>query len=75
MPQDLILPGTSGKRVSAVGAVASGARGIWQFVAWRGNEYGLRHTWWWTNGRIPRKPPARQPAICAIFIRCTATGI
>src|SRR5438445_10189088 len=24
----------------------AGARGIWQFVAWRGNEYGLKHTWW-----------------------------
>src|ERR1700730_18556938 len=23
----------------------AGARGIWQFVQWRGNEYGLRRSW------------------------------
>jgi len=38
-------------------------------VAWRGNEYGFA-TPVVANGRIPKSTP-RQPAIYAIFYRCT----
>jgi len=44
-------------------------------VAWRGNEYGLRHTWWVDERQDPEKATRAAAAIYAIFIRCTATGI
>jgi len=60
VPQDLIYLAQAEQRVSAAGSSRAGARGIWQFVAWRGNEYGLRHTWWIDERQDPEKP--RAPA-------------
>jgi len=31
------------------------ARGIWQFMQWRGNEYGLKRTWWVDERMDPEK--------------------
>jgi len=33
----------------------AGARGIWQFVPWRGNEYGLKRSWWVDERQDPEK--------------------
>jgi len=46
MPQDLIYLAQAESAFQPLALSRAGARGIWQFVAWRGNEYGLRHTWW-----------------------------
>src|SRR5438270_187453 len=46
LPQDLIYLAQAESAFQPLALSRAGARGIWQFVAWRGNEYGLRHTWW-----------------------------
>jgi len=60
MPQDLIYLAHS-ESAFRVGAVASGARGIWQFVAWRGNEYAYATPGGWTNGRSRESHPRGSP--------------
>ena len=49
------LPGAGGECFPTYGAFACGARGMWQFVAYRGQEYGLRHTWWLDERQDPEK--------------------
>jgi len=56
LPAGPDLPGASGKRLPAAGAFARGRAGIWQFVAYRGQQYGLRHTWWIDERQDPEKP-------------------
>src|SRR5713101_4982133 len=55
MPQDLIYLAQAESAFQPLALSRAGARGIWQFVAWRGNQYGLRHTWWVDERQDPEK--------------------
>jgi membrane-bound lytic murein transglycosylase D len=55
MPQDLIYLAQAESAFQPLALSRAGARGIWQFVAYRGKEYGLRHTWWIDERQDPEK--------------------
>ena len=55
IPQDLIYLAQAESAFQPLALSRAGARGIWQFVPWRGNEYGLRHTWWVDERQDPEK--------------------
>ncbi|MGB2592785.1 MAG: transglycosylase SLT domain-containing protein [Candidatus Acidiferrum sp.] len=55
MPQDLIYLAQAESAFQPLALSRAGARGIWQFVAYRGMEYGLRHTWWVDERQDPEK--------------------
>src|SRR6266576_974462 len=46
VPQDLIYLAQAESAFQPLALSRAGARGIWQFVAYRGQQYGLRRTWW-----------------------------
>src|SRR2546428_252582 len=46
LPQDLIYLAQAESAFQPLALSRAGARGIWQFVAYRGQQYGLHHTWW-----------------------------
>lgn len=55
LPQDLIYlaQAESAFRTSALSR--AGARGIWQFMAYRGKQYGLQRSWWVDERQDPEK--------------------
>lgn len=55
LPQDLIYLAQAESAFQPLALSRAGARGIWQFVAWRGNEYGLHHNWWVDERQDPEK--------------------
>jgi membrane-bound lytic murein transglycosylase D len=55
VPQDLIYLAQAESAFQPLALSRAGARGIWQFVAYRGHEYGLRHTWWVDERQDPVK--------------------
>src|ERR1700726_1430998 len=55
VPQDLVYLAQAESAFQPLALSRAGARGIWQFVAWRGDEYGLRHTWWVDERQDPEK--------------------
>ena len=55
LPQDLIYLAQAESAFQPLALSRKGARGIWQFVPWRGNEYGLKHTWWVDEREDPEK--------------------
>jgi len=55
LPQDLIYLAQAESAFQPLALSNKGARGIWQFMGWRGNEYGLRHTWWVDERQDPEK--------------------
>jgi len=55
VPQDLIYLAQAESAFQPQALSRAGARGIWQFLAWRGNEYGLRHSWWVDERQDPEK--------------------
>src|SRR5258708_682366 len=55
MPQDLIYLAQAESAFQPLALSRAGARGIWQFVAYRGQQYGLRHTWWIDERQDPEK--------------------
>ena len=55
VPQDLIYLAQAESAFQPLALSRAGARGIWQFVAYRGREYGLRHTWWIDERQDPEK--------------------
>ena len=55
VPQDLIYLAQAESAFQPLALSRAGARGIWQFVAYRGMEYGLRHTWWIDERQDPEK--------------------
>jgi membrane-bound lytic murein transglycosylase D len=55
VPQDLIYLAQAESAFQPLALSRAGARGIWQFVAYRGTEYGLRHTWWVDERQDPEK--------------------
>jgi membrane-bound lytic murein transglycosylase D len=55
MPQDLIYLAQAESAFQPLALSRAGARGIWQFVSYRGQQYGLRHTWWVDERQDPEK--------------------
>jgi membrane-bound lytic murein transglycosylase D len=55
VPQDLIYLAQAESAFQPQALSRAGARGIWQFVPWRGNEYGLKRTWWVDERQDPEK--------------------
>ena len=55
MPQDLIYLAQAESAFQPLALSRAGARGIWQFVAYRGQQYGLRRTWWIDERQDPEK--------------------
>jgi membrane-bound lytic murein transglycosylase D len=55
LPQDLIYLAQAESAFQPLALSRAGARGMWQFVAYRGMEYGLRHTWWVDERQDPEK--------------------
>lgn len=55
VPQDLIYLAQAESAFQPMALSRAGARGMWQFVAYRGQEYGLRHTWWIDERQDPEK--------------------
>jgi len=55
VPQDLIYLAQAESAFQPTALSRAGARGIWQFVAYRGMEYGLHHTWWIDERQDPEK--------------------
>jgi membrane-bound lytic murein transglycosylase D len=55
VPQDLIYLAQAESAFQPLALSRAGARGIWQFVAYRGHQYGLRHTWWIDERQDPEK--------------------
>jgi membrane-bound lytic murein transglycosylase D len=67
VPQELIhlAQAESGFMPRAMSSMAR-AGGMWQFMVWRGAEYGLSRRRTPTTAWTRRKPPAPPPAICTI---------
>ena len=63
VPQDLIYLAQAESAFQPLALSRAGARGIWQFVPWRGNEYGLKRSWWVDERQDPEKATraAAQP--------------
>ena len=55
VPQDLIYLAQAESAFQPLALSRAGARGIWQFVAYRGQQYGLRRTWWIDERQDPEK--------------------
>jgi membrane-bound lytic murein transglycosylase D len=55
VPQDLIYLAQAESAFQPAALSRAGARGIWQFVPWRGNEYGLKRSWWVDERQDPEK--------------------
>jgi len=55
MPEDLIYLAQAESAFQPLALSRAGARGIWQFMSFRGREYGLRRTWWIDDRLDPEK--------------------
>ena len=55
VPQDLIYLAQAESAFQPLALSRAGARGIWQFMHWRGKEYGLERTWWVDERMDPEK--------------------
>jgi membrane-bound lytic murein transglycosylase D len=55
MPQDLIYLAQAESAFQPLALSRAGARGMWQFMAPRGREYGLNRTWWVDDRQDPEK--------------------
>jgi membrane-bound lytic murein transglycosylase D len=55
VPQDLIYLAQAESGFQPQALSKAGARGIWQFMAWRGREYGLQKSWWVDDRQDPEK--------------------
>jgi len=55
VPQDLIYLAQAESAFQPLALSRAGARGIWQFMAYRGREYGLQRSWWVDERQDPEK--------------------
>ena len=69
MPQDLIYLAQAESAFQPQAVSRAGARGIWQFMPFRGQEYGLDRSWWIDERSDPRIGHARGGASFARFVR------
>ena len=66
VPQDLIYLAQAESAFQPLALSRAGARGMWQFVAYRGRNTVCGTPGGSTNGRIRRRPRARRRSTCAI---------
>ena len=55
LPQDLIYLAQAESAFQPLALSRAGARGIWQFMSYRGREYGLQRSWWVDERQDPEK--------------------
>ena len=55
VPQDLIYLAQAESGFLPLALSRAGARGMWQFMASRASEYGLKHSWWLDDRQDPEK--------------------
>ena len=55
MPNDLIYLAQAESAFEPQALSRAGARGLWQFMAYRGKQYGLEHSWWVDERQDPEK--------------------
>ena len=61
LPTDLIHLAQAESAFQPQALSKAGARGLWQFMAYRGTEYGLERTWWLDERQDP-EPATRAAA-------------
>jgi membrane-bound lytic murein transglycosylase D len=61
LPTDLIHLAQAESAFQPQALSRAGARGLWQFMAYRGSEYGLERTWWLDERQDP-EPATRAAA-------------
>jgi membrane-bound lytic murein transglycosylase D len=55
MPSDLIYLAQAESAFEPQALSRAGARGLWQFMSYRGKQYGLEHSWWLDERQDPEK--------------------
>jgi membrane-bound lytic murein transglycosylase D len=55
LPTDLIYLAQAESAFQPQALSRAGARGLWQFMSYRGKQYGLEHTWWVDERQDPEK--------------------
>ena len=55
LPSDLIYMAQAESAFQPQALSSAGARGLWQFMSFRGQEYGLEHSWWVDDRQDPEK--------------------
>jgi peptidoglycan lytic transglycosylase D len=55
IPSDLIYLAQAESAFEPQALSRAGARGLWQFMSYRGKQYGLEHSWWLDERQDPEK--------------------
>jgi membrane-bound lytic murein transglycosylase D len=55
LPSDLMYMAQAESAFQPQALSRAGARGLWQFMSFRGKEYGLEHSWWVDDRQDPEK--------------------
>ena len=55
LPTDLMYMAQAESAFQPQALSKAGARGLWQFMSFRGKEYGLEHSWWVDDRQDPEK--------------------
>jgi membrane-bound lytic murein transglycosylase D len=58
LPSDLMYLAQAESAFQPQALSSAGARGLWQFMSFRGQEYGLEHSWWVDERQDPEKATA-----------------
>jgi membrane-bound lytic murein transglycosylase D len=55
LPTDLMYLAQAESAFQPQALSRAGARGLWQFMSYRGKQYGLEHSWWLDDRQDPEK--------------------
>ena len=55
LPSDLMYMAQAESAFQPQALSRAGARGLWQFMSYRGKQYGLEHSWWVDDRQDPEK--------------------
>jgi membrane-bound lytic murein transglycosylase D len=55
LPNDIMYLAQAESAFQPQALSRAGARGLWQFMSYRGKEYGLEHSWWVDDRQDPEK--------------------